>query len=186
MSTHAQLVSSEPLTSVHAAAVASDSESASMAYETPGRDASLGAGLGARCLPTRIRNSWRALQALTDIERGYRDPEFDAKAVARTQSISRRRLDEVLLRETGASLTAHIWRRRLQQAAADLRDGSQVEKSVSAIAFDLGFQQLAHFSRAFKKHFAVTPTHWRRAQRLASPHKRDRMRRSELEPSEIL
>jgi AraC-like DNA-binding protein len=109
----------------------------------------------------RASNAWRARRALADIECGFRDSDFGAKTVAQAQSISRRRLDDILIRETGKSLTTHIWQRRLTQAADDLVDKDQLYKSISQISFELGFEQQAHFSRVFKARFTFTPTQWR-------------------------
>jgi AraC-like DNA-binding protein len=108
-----------------------------------------------------LRNSWRARRAMADIECGFRIPEFDAERVATAQTISRRRLDTILIENTGKSLTAHIWDRRLAQAAEDLLDHAKSHKRISEIAFALGFEHIAHFCRAFKQRFRVTPTHWR-------------------------
>ena len=51
--------------------------------------------------------------------------------------------------------------RRLEQAAADLTDPRYQSRAVSQIAFANGFEDAAHFSRAFKGRFGRTPRDWR-------------------------
>ena len=107
------------------------------------------------------RRSWRTSRVLADIECAFRDPDIDAERLARNQQISRRRLDAIVIEETGKTLTAHIWERRLLQAAEDLLDDCKSHEQISEIAFSLGFGQAAHFCRAFKKRFRATPSEWR-------------------------
>lgn len=104
---------------------------------------------------------WRVRAALAHIELNLADGDLDAEQVARAQSISRRRLDQVLLRASGLSVTGQIWRRRLEVAAADLVDPRYASHSVSQIAFATGFEDAAHFSRAFKAKFGHAPRDWR-------------------------
>jgi AraC-like DNA-binding protein len=105
---------------------------------------------------------WRAHAALTLIDARLADPSLNAKSIAAAQGIGRRHLDEIMLRNTGVSITAHIWRRRLEKTAVDLRNPRLISKSVTQIAFDAGFEDAAHFARAFKKRYHCTPREWRR------------------------
>ncbi len=63
--------------------------------------------------------------------------------------------------ELGTSVTARIWNRRLEQAAADLVDPQRRALTVFQIAFGVGFEDAAHFSRAFKTRFGSSPRDWR-------------------------
>ena len=58
-------------------------------------------------------------------------------------------------------MAGRIWERRLQQAATDLVDPDRAALAVSQIGFAAGFEDAAHFSRAFKKRFGHTPSEWR-------------------------
>jgi AraC-like DNA-binding protein len=51
--------------------------------------------------------------------------------------------------------------RRIAAAKVALADPEQALKSVSAIAFELGFGSLGPFNRAFRADTSVTPTAWR-------------------------
>jgi AraC-like DNA-binding protein len=105
--------------------------------------------------------NWRARAALAYIEAELPDPALNATRVAQAQSISRRRLDEILLQSVGTSLNAQIWSRRLEQAAADLRDSRHAERTVTDIAFSVGFVDAAHFARSFKRRYCCSPREWR-------------------------
>lgn len=104
---------------------------------------------------------WRLRAALAFIETHLGDADLTAEKVAEAQGVSRRRLDQVLRRALGRSVTAQIWSRRLEQAAADLTDPRYQGRAVSQIAFANGFEDAAHFSRAFKGRFGRTPRDWR-------------------------
>jgi AraC family transcriptional activator of tynA and feaB len=105
--------------------------------------------------------NWRARAALAYIEAELPDPALNATRVAQAQSISRRRLDEILLQAVGTSLNAHIWTRRLEQAATDLRDPRHSQRTVTDIAFSVGFVDAAHFARSFKRRYCCSPREWR-------------------------
>ncbi len=55
------------------------------------------------------------------------------------------------------SITEWIWAQRLDAARRDLCDPAQRARSVSAIAFAWGFNDAAHFSRAFRARFGCSP-----------------------------
>lgn len=105
--------------------------------------------------------SWRVRSALAFIEAQLAEPTLSADGVAKAQRISRRHLDEIFLRSLGTSLTAQIWARRLAQAANDLIDPRHAARTVTEIAFAAGFEDTAHFTRAFKRHHGCTPREWR-------------------------
>jgi len=74
----------------------------------------------------------------------------------------------LLLEETGKSFTHHVLERRLEQAAALLRDPRWRERKISDVALEAGFTDLSHFSRAFRRRYGVTPSDMRAAVRLTS------------------
>ena len=49
-----------------------------------------------------------------------------------------------------------------QDRYRELAEHGQSEKSISAIAFEWGFNSSAHFSRLFKSQVGVAPTSYRR------------------------
>jgi len=98
---------------------------------------------------------------LAFIDAQLSDPTLNAERVAVSQGLSRRRLDQLLFEQLRSSLSAQIWARRLNQAASDLRDPRFERRTITEIAFGVGFEDAAHFARAFKRQFGVTPREWR-------------------------
>jgi AraC-like DNA-binding protein len=106
-------------------------------------------------------SDWRVRRALDFIELNLSVAGLTAEIVAQDQHISHRRLDQLMHEVCGRSIAGHLWSRRLEQAAADLRDPFKTKLSVAQIAFANGFEDAAHFTRAFKKRFGSTPGQWR-------------------------
>ena len=104
---------------------------------------------------------WRVRRALNYIELNLSVAGLTAEAVAQDQRISRRRLDQLMHEAFGHSIASHLWSRRLEQAAEDLRDPQRADLPIAQIAFANGFEDAAHFTRAFKRRFSVTPGQWR-------------------------
>lgn len=75
---------------------------------------------------------------------------------------------------TGETLADRVRRRRLEVAAARLL--ASPSRAALAIALDVGFGSAEVFTRAFKAHFGVTPTGWRRG----AWRERARARREQL------
>ncbi|MEP7243668.1 MAG: AraC family transcriptional regulator [Gammaproteobacteria bacterium] len=84
------------------------------------------------------------------IERGLCDPTFDALNVAPQIGVSARYV-QILFARTGTTPSRYLLRRRLELAAARLKTDHQA--SISAIAFSVGFNDLSHFSRAFRRQY---------------------------------
>jgi AraC family transcriptional regulator len=61
---------------------------------------------------------------------------------------------------TGETLNSHVRRVRLERAALWMR--TSPKERITDIALRLGFSGTAEFSRAFKNHFAKTPSSWDR------------------------
>jgi AraC family transcriptional regulator, positive regulator of tynA and feaB len=107
---------------------------------------------------------WRVRSALALIDATLTDSEMTASRIAADQHISRRHLDEMMVAATGSSLSSRIRSRRLEQAADDLMDPRLVDRTIMQIAFAAGFEDIAHFTRAFKRRYLVPPREWRRRQ----------------------
>jgi AraC family transcriptional activator of tynA and feaB len=105
---------------------------------------------------------WRIQAALSYIDLNFVHPGLCAEDVADAQQISRRRLDQLLHAAIGVSVTRQIWTRRLEQSAADLRDPARASLTVALIAFANGFEDAAHFTRAFKVRYGQSPSEWRK------------------------
>ena len=62
-----------------------------------------------------------------------------------------------------------IRERRLERCRRDLTDPTLADWSVTAIALRWGLTDPAHFSRAFRTAYGLSPTEYRRAAKTASP-----------------
>lgn len=67
-------------------------------------------------------------------------------------------LNELIRKATGKSILEHIHYKIIELAKSDLLSS---DKSVSEIAFDLGFEYSQYFSRLFKKKTGMTPLEYR-------------------------
>lgn len=94
------------------------------------------------------------------ILRNISDPDLDCARIAREVGVSLRQLHAVFS-STGSTVMRHIWKRRLARIAADLENANLAHKPVSAIAFEWGFNEAAHFSRQFTAHFGMPPKKYR-------------------------
>jgi len=98
------------------------------------------------------------------IESNLRDPELSVGAIAESMGVSSRYVHRVFAGEN-ESILAYILRRRLEECARQLNNPLWVGHTATKIAFEWGFGSTAHFSRAFKLHFGVTPNDYRKSAR---------------------
>jgi signal transduction histidine kinase/AraC-like DNA-binding protein/CheY-like chemotaxis protein len=94
------------------------------------------------------------------LEHLYEDNELSVEQLAREVAMSRSQLYRRLKDEAGVSPSDLLRLVRLEEAAKLLRAG---ESNVSEVAFAVGFNSLAHFSRSFRARFGVSPSELRRA-----------------------
>jgi len=102
--------------------------------------------------------SMRRVKAL--IEDRLQEPELDTTAIARGAGLSARYING-LFGEEGASLMRYVWKRRLENCAKDMLAPQHAGSRLSEIAFRWGFNDAAHFSRAFKRRFGCAPREFR-------------------------
>ena len=96
-------------------------------------------------------------------ERRLDDPDLTPAKIAAAEGISERYLQK-LFEGTGSSFTNYLRERRLQRTWADLSNPAEAHHSISEIAFRSGFNDSAHFSRAFRQRFGVSPREFRQAE----------------------
>ncbi|WP_342733220.1 AraC family transcriptional regulator [Bradyrhizobium sp. B117] len=98
------------------------------------------------------------LQAiLAEVAQRFGDPNFDLDNVAGTLGMSRRYVQK-LLEGTGKSFTEHLAGCRLERAFAMLADPHYLHLAIIDIAFAVGFGDLSHFNRSFRRRFGETPS----------------------------
>lgn len=111
----------------------------------------------------RIRAMRRA-EVLRDIERRSSDPNLKAATVAARLGITPRYV-HLLVEETGRTFSRLVLEKRLERAAALLRDPHWQHRRIADIAAEAGFSDLSHFSRAFRRAYGETPSALREATR---------------------
>ena len=98
------------------------------------------------------------LQAiLAEVARRFSDPNFDLDNIAGALGMSRRYVQK-LLEGTGRSFTEHLAGCRLERAFAMLTDPHHRHLAIIDIAFAVGFGDVSHFNRMFRRYFGETPS----------------------------
>jgi AraC-like DNA-binding protein len=82
--------------------------------------------------------------------------------VAAADGISTRSLQK-LFSTAGLSFSTYLRDRRLERCRLDLSSPICASLSISEICFRWGFNGSAHFSRAFKDRYGVSPREYRRS-----------------------
>ena len=90
------------------------------------------------------------------------EPELAPPRIAAAHGISTRQLHRVF-EENGLMVERWIWQERLTRCRQQLLHAPDVP--VSAVAFHWGFSDAAHFSRAFRRQFGLSPSQLRKATR---------------------
>jgi AraC-like DNA-binding protein len=98
--------------------------------------------------------------ALQLIGESLQDAELSPALLAERLHISVRRLYR-LFEDQGESVCRYIQRARLDKVAQDLSAQVLRHESITQIAFKWGFFDAAHFSRAFKRQFELSPRDYR-------------------------
>jgi AraC-like DNA-binding protein len=83
-----------------------------------------------------------------------RTADFRAKQLAGVAGVSPRTLQRRFKAEYGITVSEWLKRIRLEEASERIQAGDRVK----AVAMDLGFKQLSHFSREFKRAYGLPPT----------------------------
>ena len=94
------------------------------------------------------------------------DPNLACEAISRGVSLSVRQIHQIFERQP-TTLMKWAWNERLRRCRADLVSPALRDRSISEIAFSWGFADPAHFSRAFKAAFELSPRAFRRLRGVA-------------------
>lgn len=110
--------------------------------------------------PSRIRaiHRQRVMDFLRD---NLRNSALDAGTIAESVGLSTRYVYE-LFEDSGEPLMKRVWSHRLEHCRADLAAPALRARSIGEIAYYWGFNDVAHFSRAFKLRHGVSPREFRR------------------------
>lgn len=115
---------------------------------------------GTRPVPiSRYTATPRILQVMEYLDRHYRETP-SLQAVAEMAGLSRSRFSNLFHEMTGLSFVQYLHDVRLSAACLKLRFSNA---RISDISTAVGFEELSHFSRTFKKRMGVTPGDYRTA-----------------------
>jgi AraC-like DNA-binding protein len=92
-----------------------------------------------------------------DIKEHHGSPALTMDDVAKRQGISPRYIRK-LFESDGVTFTQFVNAQRLARARAMLCDARYAGRSVSSIAFAVGFADLSYFNRSFRRVYGATPT----------------------------
>ncbi len=101
----------------------------------------------------------RRREAVRYISANLADPALGADQVAAALFISRRRLYQLF--DDGQGVSERIRGMRLEHAKGLLADPAKGSQGIGEISRDCGFVSAAHFSRAFRSAFGLTPREFR-------------------------
>lgn len=98
--------------------------------------------------------------AIEYIESHLYDPELTPTTAALACGMTPRYL-HLLFAAQGETAARYILRRRLEDCARALGAPTHPDRTITAIAFDHGFNSPTHFGRAFRARFGMTPRRYR-------------------------
>ncbi|MEV5386584.1 helix-turn-helix domain-containing protein [Streptomyces sp. NPDC052721] len=93
------------------------------------------------------------------IMRNLGDPDLSPRTIAAVHFVSVRYLHK-LFEQEGTTVAGWIRAQRLERCRRDLLRPRALETGVAVIARRWGFVSAAHFSRAFRQAYGVTPREW--------------------------
>ena len=105
----------------------------------------------------------RQLEAYFDSGRLQEEGIPSIEQLAEQLSVSQRYLSDTLKKETGKTSTEHLQLYLIDEAKNILLNP---QKSISEVAYELGFEYPTYFSRLFKKKEGISPTEYREKFRL--------------------
>lgn len=110
--------------------------------------------------PSRLR-ALHKQRIMGYVKDNLRNHEIDAAHIAAAISLSTRYIYE-LFEDEDVPLMKWIWQTRLERCRADLASAAMRSRSIGEIAFYWGFNDITHFSRAFRQRYGVSPRAFRK------------------------
>ena len=101
------------------------------------------------------------IRIINYIEAHLNDPDLTPTRIAEACKMTTRYLHH-LFSDQDETVARYILRRRLEACSRALLSPSQRGRTVTAIAFDYGFNSPTHFGRVFRAKFGATPREYRR------------------------
>jgi AraC-like DNA-binding protein len=111
---------------------------------------------------TRTVGAVRLAAIKADIVANLHDCDLNAAMVAARNRVTVRYLHKLFERD-GVTYSEFVLTRRLGRAYAVLRHPLHSRRTIGTIAFELGFNDLSYFNRAFRRRYNATPSDVRNA-----------------------
>ncbi|HMH27989.1 MAG TPA: helix-turn-helix domain-containing protein [Steroidobacteraceae bacterium] len=108
---------------------------------------------------THTPREHRQREVFAYIDSHFLEANLTARRIAHEFSISTRYV-QIMFAEAGTTPSSYIQSRRLDHAAQLLAQ-TRRDTSITAVAFDSGFNDLSTFSRVFRRKFGVAPREYR-------------------------
>lgn len=100
------------------------------------------------------------IRILNYIHAHLHDPDLKPTRIAATCRITTRYL-HMVFSDQEETVARYVLRRRLEECARSLQSTAHRNRSITAIAFDHGFNSPTHFGRVFRDKFKMTPREYR-------------------------
>lgn len=110
--------------------------------------------------PSRVASVRKLEQIREFILDHFSEPDLSAERIAQAFSMSRRSL-YYLFDQVGETPHVYILSLRLDAARKSLGNAREAGKTITQLAYEFGFSDAAHLSRAFHERFGMTPSGWR-------------------------
>lgn len=110
----------------------------------------------------------RVKALMADIMQHLDHCDLTPAEVARRQRITPRYVHKLLEGE-GLTFSAFVLEQRLARAYRTLRDPRLRDRTIGAMAFDLGFNDLSYFNRVFRRRYGAMPSDVRRSAQCGDP-----------------
>lgn len=94
------------------------------------------------------------------IEARLGDPELDLEMIAAASNINVRYLHKIFA-ATDSTVSNWIRKRRLEMCQRDFDATALAQRNITEVALRWGFNDMSHFSKAFKKEFGMAPREYR-------------------------
>lgn len=117
--------------------------------------------MGLQPQPASAASHRRHSDIIRYIEDHLHDRSLTVNSVAAGVNLSPRRLRAIFFSGSGEKIQSFVLRRRLEECTRRMRDPAWSGETLMKIAFSCGFNSAAHFTRAFRNHFGVSPRGYR-------------------------
>jgi AraC-like DNA-binding protein len=99
----------------------------------------------------------RLRQVMSYIEKNLGNPLLNPDRIAKANQMSVRTL-QYLFKSADTTVSDYIWTSRLERCRKELELAVGLQRTVTEIAMDAGFNSLSHFSSVFRKRYGISPT----------------------------